>query len=74
MEKYINNCNRENKDEIIKKFNELRGIDNVDRDEFEKTEVASYRKVQTWFLKTFPEIMESKKNHSKYIDEILNVA
>ncbi len=74
MEKYITNCKRENKDEIMKKFNELRGIDNVNRDEFEKTEVASYRKVQTWFLKTFPEIMEYKKNHNKIIDEILNVA
>ncbi len=74
MEKYIANCKRENKDEIMKKFNELRGIENANRDEFEKTEVASYRKVQTWFLKTFPEIKEFKENQSKRIDEILNIA
>ena len=74
MEKYINNCNRENKDEIMKEFNELRGLDNVNRDEFEKVKVTSYLKVQTWFLGKFPEIKEFKENQSKRIDEILNVA
>ena len=74
MENYIKNCKRENKEEIMAKFNTLRGFENVDRADCEKAKVASYIEVKTWFLKTFPEIDEFKETQSKKIAEILNVA
>lgn len=74
METYIKNCKREDKEEIMDKFNTLRGLDNADRANCEKAKVASYIEVKTWFLKTFPEIDEFKETQSKKIAEILNVA
>ena len=74
MENYIKKSNREDKDEIMNKFDTLRGKANDDRAECEKAEVASYIDVKKWFLKTFPEIKEFKEAQSKKIAEILNVA
>ena len=74
MENYIKKSEREDKEEIMNKFNTLRGIENADRADCEKAEVASYIEVKKWFLKTFREIKEFKENQSKKIEEILNVA
>jgi len=74
METYIKNCKREDKEEIMKNFNTLRGLDNADRADCEKAKVASYIEVKAWFLKTFPEIDEFKETQNKKIAEILNVA
>ncbi len=74
METYIQNCNKENKDEILRDFNTLRGFDNGNRSKCEKAKVASYLEVKAWFLKKFPEIEEFKETQSKRIAEILNVA
>jgi hypothetical protein len=74
MENYIKKSDREDKDEIMNKFDTLRGKANDDRAECEKAEVASYIDVKKWFLKTFPEIKEFKEAQSKKIAEILNVA
>ena len=41
MENYIKKCKKENKNEIMDKFNTLRGLDNADRADCEKGKVAS---------------------------------
>ena len=74
MEAYIKGCKKEDKDQIMEEFKTLRGVENKDRSEFEKVKVASYLEVKTWFLKKFPEIQQYKDNHSKKIEDILNVA
>ena len=83
MEKYITKCKKENKNEILEKFNTLRGKikkdSNVEDEENDistlvKAEKASYLEVKAWFLKTFPEIENYKKDQLKKIEEILNVA
>ena len=74
MKKFIDKCDREDKDEIINKFNELTGAEkkkDKKRDEVNHIEVASYLDVKKWFLKTFPEIEKFKENQKKKIEEIL---
>ena len=75
MKKFIDKCDREDKDEIINKFNELTGAEkkkDKKRDEVNHIEVASYLDVKKWFLKTFPEIEKFKENQKKKIEEIKN--
>ena len=83
MEKYIKECKKENKNEILEDFNTLRGKiknDSTVEDEEKgtstpvKAEKASYLEVKAWFLKTFPEIENYKKEQLKKIEAILNVA
>lgn len=74
METYIQNCNRENKAEIMEEFRTLRGFGNGNRSKCEKAKVASYLEVKAWFLKKFPEIEEFKETQNKKIADILNVA
>lgn len=74
METYIKGSDREDRDQIMDEFKTLRGVENKNRSEFEKVKVASYLEVKTWFLKKFPEIQQYKDNHSKKIENILNVA
>lgn len=74
METYIKNCNRENKEEIMKNFNTLRGFDNANRADCEKAKVASYHDVKKWFLNTFSEIKQFKEDQNKKIKDILGVA
>ena len=76
MENHIKNCNKadDEKEKIMEEFKTLRGVENKNRSEFEKVKVASYLEVKTWFLKKFPEIQQFKDNHSKKLEDILNVA
>jgi predicted transcriptional regulator len=74
IENYIQKSNRNDKNEILAEFNILRGSDNKNRAQCEKSEVASYSEVKAWFLKKFPEIKEFKKNQSEKIEAILNAA
>lgn len=64
MKKYIEKCQKDNKEEIMEKFINL----TVKKDD---CEVASYIEVKNWFLATFPEIVKSKENRRKEIDNIL---
>lgn len=64
MEKYIEKCNKEDKEIIMNDFNTLRGKD-------ENTESASYLDVRDWFLKKFPEIKAEKEEQRKKIETIL---
>ena len=74
MTNYIMNCERDDKDKILEKFNELRGVGNENRSKFERVEAVPYAKVKNWFLSVFPEIQEKKKEQRKKIEDILNVA
>ena len=60
MERYIKT--KANKDELMKEFNELRGI-GTGYDEIIKK--ASYLQVKKWFLTTFPEIEAYKEGRKE---------
>lgn len=65
MKQYIMNCKRADKDEIQKDFEELTTkIDGCD--------VASFGEVRQWFLETFPDIKNHRKNHRAKMDNILS--
>ena len=66
MERYIET--KENSKELMKKFNELRGIST----EYEAImKKASYLQVKKWFLTTFPEI-EAYKEERKEAWEVID--
>ena len=60
MERYIST--KDNKDELMEKYNKLRGI-GTGHDEIIKK--APYSKVKKWFLTTFPEIDEYKQERKE---------
>lgn len=71
MEKYIKNCNRDDKEKLLNDFNALRGKGDVEHDESENIVKASYLEVREWFLEKFPEIKEYKDAQKKKIQSIL---
>ncbi len=74
MRNYINNCkkNEEEKDKLMKEFNELTTkIKKNDAEICEDIKAVSYAKVKKWFLGKFPEIKQYKENHKNRVKEIL---
>ena len=72
MRAYILKCNKENKADIMEKFNELIANDKKEGKEgSEYLEAAGYLDVREWFLATFPEIKQNKENHKKKVQAIL---
>ena len=61
--------------EIMVEFNALIALDKKNKVEgAEYLEAASYLDVKNWFLKKFPEIQKTKKDHSEKVQKILNAA
>ena len=60
---------------IMAEFRELIAQDKKDGKEgAEHLDAAGYLDVKQWFLKTFPEIKQSKDDHQKKIEKILAAA
>ena len=76
MEKYIKECDKSDKEkeEIMKEFRTLRGLDMENHADCVRAVAASYPQIKKWFLGKFSEIGEFRKNQNKKIAEILNVA
>ena len=75
MRNYIQKCEREDKGEIMEKFNTLIAQDKKDGKEgAEHLEAAGYLDVREWFLSTFPEIKQTRDDHKKKVQEILDKA
>ena len=72
MRAYILKCNKENKADIMEKFNELIANDKKEGKEgSEYLEAAGYLEVRAWFLKQFPEIEKRRDDHKKKVQAIL---
>ena len=72
MRNYIQKCEREDKGEIMDKFNTLIAQDKKDgKEDCEHLEAAGYLEVREWFLATFPEIKQSRENHKAKVQAIL---
>ena len=72
MRAYIQKCTREDKAAIMEKFNTLTAQDKKDgKENTEYLEAASYLDVKNWFLSTFPEIEQYRKDHEKKVKNIL---
>jgi len=72
MKTYIQKCKREDKVDIMEKFNILTAQDKKDgKDNTEHLEAASYMDVKSWFLATFPEIVQYRKEHEEKVKTIL---
>ena len=72
MKTYIQKCKREDKVDIMEKFNTLTAQDKKDgKDNTEHLEAASYMDVKSWFLTTFPEIVQYRKEHEEKVKTIL---
>ena len=75
MRNYIQKCERDDKGEIMEKFNTLIAQDKKDKVEgSENLEAAGYLDVKKWFLAKFPEIKNFKDEHAKKVQEILAAA
>ena len=75
MRNYIQKCEREDKDKIMEKFNTLIAQDKkAGKEGYENIEAAGYLEVREWFLSTFPEIKQTRDDHKKKVQEILNKA
>ena len=73
MRNYIQKCERDDKGEIMEKFNTLIAQDKKDGKEgAEHLEAAGYLDVREWFLSTFPEIKQTRDDHKKKVQEILD--
>ena len=73
MRNYIQKCERDDKGEIMEKFNTLIAQDKKDGKEgAEHLEAAGYLDVREWFLSTFPEIKQTRDNHAKKVQAILD--
>ena len=73
MRAYILKCDRENKEAIMVEFQTLIAQDKKDGKEgAEHLEAAGYLDVREWFLSTFPEIKQTRDNHAKKVQEILD--
>jgi hypothetical protein len=72
MKAYILKCNKENKADIMNKFNDLIAQEKKDGKEgSEYLEAAGYLEVRAWFLKQFPEIEQRRDDHKKKVQAIL---
>lgn len=72
MRAYIQKCMREDKAAIMEKFNTLTAQDKKDgKENTEHLEAASYLDVRNWFLSTFPEIEQYRKDHEEKVKNIL---
>ena len=72
MRTYILKCHKENKAEIMEKFNDLSAQEKKDGKEgSEYLEAAGYLEVRAWFLKQFPEIEQRRDDHKKKVQAIL---
>ena len=75
MRAYILKCNKENKEDIMDKFNDLIAQEKKDGKEgSEYLEAAGYLEVRAWFLKQFPEIEQRRDDHKKKVQAILDKA
>ena len=73
MRNYIQKCEREDKDKIMEKFNTLIAQDKkAGKEGYENIEAAGYLKVREWFLSTFPEIKQTRDDHKKKVQAILD--
>ena len=72
MRTYILKSDKDNRTEIMAKFNELIAQDKKDGKEgAEYLEAAGYLEVRAWFLKQFPEIEQRRDNHKAKVQAIL---
>ena len=72
MKDYIQKSTRDDKTEIMEKFNTLIAQDKKDGKEgCENLEAAGYLDVRVWFLSTFPEIKQTRDNHKAKVQAIL---
>jgi hypothetical protein len=72
MRTYILKSDKDNRIEIMAKFNELIAQDKKDGKEgAEYLEAAGYLEVRAWFLKQFPEIEQRRDDHKKKVQAIL---
>ena len=72
MRAYIQKCNKENKADIMAKFNDLIAQDKKDGKEgAEYLEAAGYLEVRAWFLQQFPEIEKRRDDHKAKVQAIL---
>ena len=73
MRNYIQKCEREDKDKIMEKFNTLIAQDKkAGKEGYENIEAAGYLEVREWFLSTFPEIKQTRDDHKKKVQAILD--
>lgn len=73
MRNYIQRSTRDDKVNIMKKFNTLIAQDKKDGKEgSERMVTTNYSKVRKWFLETFPEIKNNLKDNKAEIQAILN--
>lgn len=66
MRAYIQKCNKENKADIMAKFNDL-----IAQDKKDGKEGAEYLEVLAWFLQQFPEIEKRRDDHKAKVQAIL---
>ena len=73
MRNYIQKCGRTDKDDIMNKFNTLIAQEKKEGKEgSEHLKAAGYPEVREWFLSTFPEIKQTRDDHKKKVQAILN--
>ena len=75
MRNYIQKCGRTDKDDIMNKFNTLIAQEQKEGKEgSEHLKAAGYPEVREWFLSTFPEIKQTRDDHKKKVQAILDKA
>lgn len=73
MRDYIQKSGRQDKTDVMKKFNTLIAQDKKDgKKGSEHMVTTNYLKVRKWFLETFPEIQKNLKDNKAEIQAILN--
>ena len=73
MRGYIQKSDRQDKSDVMKKFNTLIAQDKKDgKKGSEHMVTTNYLKVRKWFLETFPEIKKNLKDNKAEIQAILN--
>lgn len=73
MRNYIQKSTRADKGDIMDKFNTLIAQDKkAGKEGYENIEAAGYLEVREWFLSTFPEIKQTRDDHKKKVQEILD--
>ena len=73
MRDYIQKAGRQDKADVMKKFNTLIAQDKKDgKKGSEHMVTTNYLKVRKWFLETFPEIQKNLKDNKAEIQAILN--
>ena len=72
MRDYIQKSGRQDKADVMKKFNTLIAQDKKDGKEgAEHLEAAGYLDVREWFLTAFPEIKQTRDDHKAKVQAIL---